>query len=88
MNKLKLIFIIFSCLSAGIIIGNAITGITDDNTIIVEKQQKLIEMQNVALDSLTNHLWFEHDCELGICDSYLLDSITTLDTELKKLYNK
>jgi hypothetical protein len=84
MNKLKLIFIIFGCLSVGIIIGNAITG----NDAIVEKQQQLIEMQNVALDSLTNHLWFEHDCELGICDSYLLDSITTLDTELKKLYNK
>lgn len=71
-------------MSAGIVIGNLITG----NDAIVEKQQQLIEMQSIALDSLTNHLWFEHDCELGICDSYLLDSINTLDTELKELYNK
>lgn len=84
MNKLKLSFIIVCCLVIGIVIGNLITG----NDAIVEKQQQLIEMQSVALDSLTNHLWFEHDCELGICDSYLLDSITTLDTELKELYNK
>lgn len=84
MNKLKLSFIIVCCLVIGIVIGNLITG----NDAIVEKQQQLIEMQSIAIDSLTNHLWFEHDCELGICDSYLLDSITTLDTELKKLYNK
>ena len=84
MNKLKISFIIVCCLVIGIVIGNLIT----DNDAIVEKQQQLIEMQSVALDSLTNHLWFEHDCELGICDSYLLDSITTLDTELKELYNK
>ena len=84
MNKLKISFIIVCCLVIGIVIGNLITG----NDAIVEKQQQLIEMQSIALDSLTNHLWFEHNCELGICDSYLLDSITTLDTELKELYNK
>ena len=87
MNKLKLIFIIFGCLSAGIIIGNAITGITDDNTIIVEKQKQLIDLQTTAIDSLGNHLVFTHNCDLPLCDSYLLDSITTLDTELKELYN-
>lgn len=84
MNKLKISFIIVCCLVIGIVIGNLITG----NDAIVEKQQQLIEIQSVALDSLTNHLWFEHDCELGICDSYLLDSITTLDAELKELYGK
>lgn len=84
MNKLKISFIIVCCLVIGIVIGNLITG----NDAIVEKQQQLIEMQSIALDSLTNHLWFEHDCELGICDSYLLDSINTLDTELKELYGK
>ena len=84
MNKLKISFIIVCCLVIGIVIGNLIT----DNDAIVEKQQQLINIQSVAIDSLTNHLWFEHDCELGICDSYLLDSITTLDTELKELYNK
>ena len=84
MNNLKLSFIIVCCLVIGIVIGNLITG----NDAIVEKQQQLIEMQSTALDSLTNHLWFEHDCELGICDSYLLDSINTLDAELKELYNK
>ena len=84
MNKLKISFIIVCCLVIGIVIGNLIPG----NDAIVKKQQQLIKMQSIALDSLTNHLWFEHDCELGICDSYLLDSITTLDTELKELYNK
>lgn len=84
MNKLKISFIIVCCLVIGIVIGNLITG----NDAIVEKQQQLIKMQSVALDSLTNHLWFEHDCELGICDSYLLDSINTLDAELKELYRK
>ena len=84
MNKLRLSFIIVCCLVVGIVIGNLITG----NDAIVEKQQQLIEMQSIALDSLTNHLWFEHDCELGICDGYLLDSINTLDIQLKELYNK
>lgn len=84
MNKLKLSFIIVCCLVIGIVIGNLITG----NDAIVEKQQQLIEMQSIALDSLTNHLWFEHDCELGICDSYLLDSIHTVEQELDELYNK
>lgn len=84
MNKLKLLFIVFSCLIIGIITGNLITG----NDAIVKKQQQLIEMQSIALDSLTNHLWFEHDCELGICDSYLLDSIHNLEKDLNKLYNK
>lgn len=83
-NKLQIVFIVFSCLTLGIVIGNLITG----NDAIVEKQQQLIEMQSIALDSLTNHLWFEHNCELGICDSYLLDSINTIDAELKELYGK
>ena len=73
---------------AGIIIGNAITGITDDNTIIVEKQKQLIDLQTTAIDSLGNHLVFTHDCDLPLCDNAILDSITTLDTELKELYNK
>ena len=84
MNKLKLSFIIVCCLVVGIVIGNLIT----DNDAIVKKQQQLIKLQTTAIDSLTNHLWFKHDCELSICDSYLLDSITILDTELKELYNK
>lgn len=87
MNKLKLIFIIFGCLSAGIIIGNAITGITDDNTII-EKQKQLIDLQTTAIDSLGNHLVFTHDCDLPLCDNAILDSINIIDTELKELYNK
>lgn len=87
MNKLKLIFIIFGCLSAGIIIGNAITGITDDNTII-EKQKQLIDLQTIAIDSLGNHLVFTHDCDLPLCDNAILDSINIIDTELKELYNK
>lgn len=84
MNKLKISFIIVCCLVIGIVIGNLITG----NDAIVEKQQQLIEMQSIALDSLTNHLWFEHNCELGICDSYLLDSINSLEKDLNELYNK
>lgn len=84
MNKLKLSFIIVCCLFIGIVIGNLITG----NDAIVEKQQQLIEIQSIAIDSLTNHLWFEHDCELGICDSYLLDSINSLEKDLNELYNK
>lgn len=84
MNKLKISFIIVCCLVIGIITGNLITG----NDAIVKKQQQLIDLQSTAIDSLTNHLWFEHQCELGICDSYLLDSINTLDKELKELYNK
>jgi hypothetical protein len=84
MNKLKLIFIIFGCLSAGIVIGNLIT----DNDAITEKQQKLIDLQSNMIDSLTNHLWFEHDCELGICDGDILDSIHTIEQELDELYNK
>lgn len=84
MNKLKLVFIVFSCLIIGIITGNLITG----NDAIVEKQQQLIEMQSIALDSLTNHLWFDHDCELSICDGDILDSIYTVKEELDELYNK
>lgn len=84
MNKLKLSFIIVCCLVIGIVIGNLITG----NDAIVKKQQQLIEMQSIALDSLTNHLWFEHDCELSICDGDLLDSIHNLEKDLNEIYNK
>lgn len=88
MNKLKLIFIIFGCLSAGIIIGNAITGITDDNTIIVEKQKQLIDLQTTAIDSLGNHLVFTHDCDLPLCDNAILDSINIIELQLDSLYEK
>lgn len=82
MNKLKLIFIIFGCLSAGIVIGNLITG----NDAITEKQQKLIDLQSTMIDSLANHMWNEHDCELSICDGDILDSIHTIEQELNELY--
>ena len=88
MNKTKLIFIILSCLSVGIIIGNAITGITDDNTIIVEKQKQLIDLQTIAIDSLGNHLVFTHNCDLPLCDNVILDSINIIEQELDELYDK
>ena len=79
--KLKIIFIIVSCLSAGIVIGNLITG----NDAITEKQQKLIDLQSTMIDSLANHLWFDHNCELSICDGDILDSIHTVEEELNEL---
>lgn len=87
MNKLKLSFIIVCCLIAGIIIGNAITGITDDNTII-EKQKQLIDLQTTAIDSLGNHLVFTHNCDLPLCDNAILDSINIVELQLDSLYGK
>lgn len=84
MNKLKLSFIIVCCLVIGIVIGNLITG----NDAIVEKQQKLIDLQSTMIDSLANHLWFNHECELSICDGDLLDSIHNLEKDLNEIYNK
>ena len=84
MNNLKLSFIIVCCLVIGIVIGNLIT----DNDAIVEKQQKLIDLQSTMIDSLANHLWFDHDCELSICDGDILDSIHSIEKELDELYNK
>ena len=83
-NKLQIVFIVFSCLTLGIVIGNLITG----NDAIVEKQQKLIDLQSTMIDSLANHLWFDHDCELSICDGDILDSIHTIEEELNELNNK
>ena len=40
------------------------------------------------IDSLANHLWFDHDCELSICDGDILDSIHTIEEELNELNNK
>lgn len=68
----------------GIVTGNLITG----NDAITEKQQKLIDLQSTMIDSLANHLWFDHDCELSICDGDILDSIHTVEKELDELYNK
>lgn len=84
MNKLKISFIIVCCLVIGIVIGNLITG----NDAITEKQQKLIDLQSTMIDSLANHLWFDHNCELSICDGDILDSIHTVEEELNELYNK
>ena len=84
MNKLKISFIIVCCLVIGIVIGNLITG----NDAITEKQQKLIDLQSTMIDSLANHLWFDHDCELSICDGDILDSIHTIEEELNELNNK
>ena len=72
------------CLIIGIITGNLITG----NDAITEKQQKLIDLQSTMIDSLANHLWFTHNCELSICDGDMLDSIHTIEQELDELYNK
>ena len=84
MNKLKISFIMVCCLVIGIITGNLITG----NDAITEKQQKLIDLQSTMIDSLANHLWFTHNCELSICDCDMLDSIHTIEQELDELYNK
>ena len=84
MNKLKISFIIVCCLVIGIVIGNLITG----NDAITEKQQKLIDLQSTMIDSLANHLWFDHNCELSICDGNILDSIHTIEKELDEIYNK
>lgn len=80
---------VYCCLFiSGIIIGNAITGITDDNAVIVEKQKQLIDLQTTAIDSLGNHLVFTHSCDLPLCDNAILDSINIIDAELNELYNK
>ena len=84
MNKLKISFIIVCCLVIGIVIGNLIT----DNDAIVEKQQKLIDLQTIAIDSLGNHLVFTHDCDLPLYDNAILDSINIVEQELNELYNK
>ena len=53
---------------------------------IIEKQKKMIELQDSIIAQTMDHLWFEHDCELGICDSYELDSLNNLGRELEELY--
>lgn len=53
---------------------------------IIEKQKKMIELQDSIISQTMDHLWFEHDCELGICDSYMLDSLNSLERELEELY--
>ena len=52
---------------------------------IIEKQKKMIELQDSIISQTMDHLWFEHDCELGICDGYELDSLNSLHRELEEL---
>lgn len=35
---------------------------------LVLSQDSLIEVQGVVLELLTNHMWYNHDCDLPICD--------------------
>lgn len=55
---------------------------------IIEKQKKMIELQDSIISQTMDHLWFDHDCELGICDGYELDSLNSLEKELEELYSK
>ena len=56
--------------------------------LIIETQKKMIELQDSIISQTMDHLWFEHGCELGICDSYELDTLNSLGRELEKLYSK
>lgn len=53
---------------------------------IIEKQKKMIELQDSIISQTMDHLWFEHDCELSVCDGYELDSLNSLKRELEELY--
>lgn len=62
--------------------------IINKQRLIIETQKKMIELQDSIISQTMDHLWFEHDCELGICDSYELDSLNSLGRELEELYSK
>lgn len=60
--------------------------IINKQRLIIEKQKKMIELQDSIIAQTMDHLWFEHGCELGICDSYELDTLNSLGRELEELY--
>ena len=60
--------------------------VVNKQRLIIETQKKMIELQDSIIAQTMDHLWFEHDCELGICDGYELDSLNNLGRELEELY--
>lgn len=60
--------------------------IINKQRLIIETQKKMIELQDSIIAQTMDHLWFEHDCELGVCDGYELDSLNSLERELEELY--
>lgn len=62
--------------------------IINKQRLIIETQKKMIELQDSIISQTMDHLWFEHGCELGICDSYELDTLNSLGRELEELYSK
>lgn len=60
--------------------------IINKQRLIIETQKKMIELQDSIIAQTMDHLWFEHGCELGICDSYELDTLNSLGRELEELY--
>ena len=59
--------------------------VVNKQRLIIETQKKIIELQDSIIAQTMDHMWFEHDCELGICDGYELDSLNALEKELEEL---
>ena len=57
----------------------------EHNNNLIEHFDSLRVLQTEMIDSMGNHLWNEHDCDLPMFDGDLLDNINEQETKIDSL---
>lgn len=81
-DKLIISLIVIVSLLTGFIAGSIATSDKD----LVRKQTVMIGLQRELIDTMSNHFWNYHDCDLNYLDSEIQDSILHIEYELNNNY--
>ena len=84
---IRLFIVIFAIASIGYIAfdHNEVNAINEHNHNLIEHFDSLRILQTEMIDSMANHLWNEHDCDLPMFDGDLLDNINEQETKIDSL---
>ena len=84
---IRLSIVIFTIASIGYIAfdHNEVNAINEHNHNLIEHFDSLRVLQTEMIDSMANHLWNEHDCDLPMFDGDLLDNINEQETKIDSI---
>lgn len=84
---IRLFIVIFAIASIGYIAfdHNEVNTANERNHNLIEHFDSLRVLQTEMIDSMANHLWNEHDCDLPMFDGDLLDNINEQETKIDSL---
>ena len=84
---IRLFIVIFAIASIGYIAfdHNEVNAANEHNHNLIKHFDSLRVLQTEMIDSMANHLWNEHDCDLPMFDGDLLDNINEQETKIDSL---